>query len=148
MIKVKTILFLLFLAVLTLIISNILLKSQYNDAVIVGGKTFFVKTADTDAERIIGLSGTKNLSPREGMLFAFPKDGIYSFWMKDMLFAIDIIWIDKNLEIVHIEKDVKPETFPKVFSTNTESRYVLEVLSGQVEQLNLNIGDKVLFPKR
>ncbi|MES3004493.1 MAG: DUF192 domain-containing protein [Patescibacteria group bacterium] len=148
MIKAKTLLFLIFLAVIALVLSSLLLKIEYKDVVIVGGKTFLVKTADTDDERMLGLSGTKKLSTREGMFFVFSRDARHSFWMKDMLFSIDIIWIDKNFEIVHIERDVNPETFPKVFGGEVESRYVLEILSGQAEQLNLKIGDSVTFIKK
>ncbi len=57
--------------------------------------TYNVMLAKTDAERIKGLSGRDKLGTNEGMLFVFKDPGIYPFWMKNMKFPIDIIYINK-----------------------------------------------------
>jgi len=51
------------------------------------------------------------------MLFVFEEPKIRSFWMKDMSFPIDIIWVDEGLEIVGIEKRISPNTYPKTFES-------------------------------
>ncbi len=118
---------------------------NFQSKVVVGGKTFTVKVAETRYLLEKGLSGHKPLSSDEGMFFVFQAPQKYGFWMKDMTFAIDIIWLDSNYKISHIEKNVKPETYPKVFYPETDSKYVLEVQAGQSEILNLKIGDFVQF---
>lgn len=103
---------------------------------------------DTATGRQNGLSHRRPLSSDEGMLFVFEKEGFYGFWMKDMLFSIDIIWIDANLKIVHIENNVSPQTYPKVFRPTSKSLYVLEILAGQSEISNIKIGDSVKILKK
>lgn len=123
-------------------------KSEDVNAVILGNKTYFVEISDTNTERQRGLSLHTPLTSDEGMLFVFEREDFYSFWMKDMLFAIDILWIDSNLRVVHIERNISPETYPKVFRPESKSRYVLEISSGQVDANNIKIGDSVKFLKK
>jgi uncharacterized membrane protein (UPF0127 family) len=128
-----------------------LMKSSTNNkiqGVILGEKLFEVEVMDDDVERIRGLSLHSPLEDNQGMLFVFPEDDLYGFWMKDMLFPIDIIWIDKNLVIVHIETNVLPETYPKVFSPSVPARYVLELSAGQSDFLKLKIGDSIKILKK
>ncbi|HEY4508905.1 MAG TPA: DUF192 domain-containing protein [Candidatus Paceibacterota bacterium] len=113
-----------------------------------GGKTFSIEVARTNSERAKGLSGHLPLLDDQGMLFVFPKPDKYGFWMKDMNFSIDIIWIDANFKIVHIENSLPPETYPKVFYPETPALYVLEVSNGEVEKLSLKVGDAVKFLKK
>ncbi len=63
-----------------------------------------VDLAITPDQQAKGLSIKNTLNDNEGMLFLFNVPGEYSFWMKDMKFPLDIIWINSNHEIVHIEK--------------------------------------------
>ncbi|MFA6415822.1 MAG: DUF192 domain-containing protein [Candidatus Paceibacterota bacterium] len=116
--------------------------------VIVGEKTFFVEVSRTKTELERGLSLHVPLSDNQGMLFVFQKEDLYGFWMKDMSFSLDIIWIDSNLKIVYIEKSILPETYPKVFLPKTKSLYVLEIPAGQTNLLKINVGDKVKFVKK
>ena len=60
----------------------------------IGEETFIVEIADNDEERVRGLSLREPIEANRGMLFIFDVSGNYSFWMKDMLFALDIIWIN------------------------------------------------------
>ncbi len=123
-------------------------KMVYDKGVInIGSNSFFVEIADDELTRAKGLSDRKTIFSNQGMLFVFEQSGIYGFWMKDMLFDIDIIWIDQNFVINHIEKNISPDTYPKLFYSNTESMYVLELLSGSVDKFNIKIGDKVILEK-
>ncbi len=77
------------------------------------------------------------------MLFVFDKPDIYSFWMKDMLFPIDMIWISEDGKVVYIERDARPESYPNSFIPDAPAKYVLEVNAGFSEKNNLKVGDKV-----
>lgn len=103
---------------------------SYDALISIGSKTIPVTIADTDQERELGLSGTKSLSPDTGKLFVFDATGSYGFWMKDMAYDIDIIWIDSNLRIVAINKGVSKDSYPEIFFPPKEILYVLEVPSG------------------
>lgn len=104
-----------------------------------------VADADTPQEREQGLSGTTRLSEGTGMWFAFEKDDQHSFWMKDMRYAIDIIWISRDLRVVYIEHSVQPDTFPDAFTPPTPARYVLEVPAGFAERNGIAVGSEVLL---
>lgn len=112
-------------------------------AVLIGGETVQADIADTPEARTRGLSGRDSLGESHGMLFVFPENGRHSFWMKDMHFPIDIIWIAASGEVVHLEQEVSPDSFPAVFTPEREARYVLEVSSGFVEKHAIKIGDTV-----
>lgn len=109
----------------------------------VGGTPVTVFIADTEEERGRGLSGREALPPTQGMLFIFQEDAPYRIWMKDMLFPIDILWIDSGGVIVEIKRDVSPSTYPDTFGPPVPVRYILEVPAGFSEQYNVEIGTKV-----
>ncbi len=77
-------------------------------AVKIGDREFAAEVADTPARRAKGLSGRASLPENEGMLFVFEEPGNHGFWMKDMKFAIDIIWI-KGDKIVGLTENAEPE---------------------------------------
>lgn len=108
--------------------------------------TFMVEVADTDRLREKGLSGRKDLSPNTGMLFLFPQKGIYSFWMKNMLFPLDFIWIDGDI-IVDLTQNVPPplpsSSFPPTYAPKTSFDTVLEVSAGTIAAVGIKLGDKV-----
>jgi len=104
-----------------------------------------VEVASSNNERAKGLSGRESLSADTGMLFVFNNSGKYSFWMKDMNFPIDIIWIDENSKIVFVEKDAKPESYPTLLGGLVDAKYVLETVSGFASKNNIKIGDTVDF---
>ncbi|KND48172.1 MAG: hypothetical protein AB201_01075 [Parcubacteria bacterium C7867-006] len=136
----------IFILVAVFIIIVVLLSNfTYRARVVVGGAVFNVDVAETKYLLEKGLSGHKPLTKDEGMFFVFQKPDNYGFWMKDMLFPIDIIWISSDFKITHIEKSVLPETYPKVFYPEIDSMYVLEISAGSSDALNLKIGDSVQF---
>lgn len=111
----------------------------------VGDTIFNVNVVDTDTERTQGLSGRESLAEDEGMLFVFEKSDIYPFWMKDMRFPIDIMWIDENLKVVYIKENATPQSFPEIFTPNIFALYVLEVNSGMVVEEKIKINDEVIL---
>jgi len=109
-----------------------------------------VEIADTDKERIKGLSGRKNLEENKGLLFVFDTEGHHGIWMKEMNFNIDIAWLDKNKKIIHIEKNVSPNTYPKVFYSFDKDKptldlYVLETNANFFEKADIEVEDLAEF---
>ena len=96
----------------------------------VDGRTYAFEVRRTPEERAQGLSGRSGLADNEGMLFIFDYDARHGFWMKDMLFALDIIWLDADMNVVHAETDVSPDTYPRSFVPTVPARYVLEINAG------------------
>lgn len=125
-------------------------KLSYKKGIVdVNGYKFNVDIADNTFKRAKGLSGRKSLAENEGMLFLFDSFGSYGFWMKDMLFPIDIIWI-KNNQIIDITYNALPEPEKSIF--NLKVYYpkeavdkVLEINSGLAEKYNFKIGNRVIF---
>ena len=104
-----------------------------------------VDVAHSAEEKLQGLSGRESLLENTGMLFTFDHPGRYVFWMKDMNFPIDIIWIGADRQVVHIEHNVRPESYPENFAPTSNALYVLEVESGFSKKHNFKIGDPVFL---
>lgn len=107
--------------------------------------TFTYILADTEALREKGLSGRASLGDKEVMLFTFEKPDAHFFWMKDMLFPIDIVWLDSNKKVIHIEHQVTPQTYPKSFGPTVKSLYVSEFNADTAKSIDLRVGDTVEF---
>ncbi len=116
-------------------------------SVIIGGEVISVKIADTPALQGKGLSGTESLAAGEGMLFVFDKPDAYAFWMKDMNYPIDIIWLtDRGTPgVVDIKHNATPESYPQTFKPRAFATYVLEVPSGYASAHGIEIYDEVSF---
>lgn len=104
-----------------------------------------VDVVDTPETRAMGLSGRKTLPENTGMLFIFDSPIRDGFWMKDMRFAIDIVWIDEQYRIVDIDREVSPDTFPQIFYSNSLVKYVLELPAGFTSQHFIDVGAMVQF---
>ena len=107
------------------------------------GQELRVSVVATPETRAKGLGGRTGLASDEGMLFAFDTDAKYRFWMKDMLFPIDILWLSGTGEVVDMRKNVSPVTYPEVFTPIAPSRYVLELPAGFAEAYSVKVGDVV-----
>jgi len=110
----------------------------------VGGETVMTEVADTPALQTRGLSGRASLAEGEGILFVFEEEGEHSIWMKDMHFAIDIIWAAGDGTIVTIKEGATPESYPEVFHSAAPARYVLEVNAGFVKHAGVAVGGKIV----
>ena len=115
----------------------------------IGEVELLVELADTNEKRSKGLSGKKGLGDNEGMLFIFDRKNVKpSFWMKGMLFSIDIIWI-KDGKVAQIEPMVLPpepgtpdRSIPLLIPENPFD-YVLETEAGFSEKNQINAGTSV-----
>lgn len=115
----------------------------------VGGKYVYdVKVAQTEDELIKGLMFVKDLPENEGMIFDFrPYEGKkLSMWMKNTYIPLDMLFIDCNLEIVHIHKNAKPLSLENI-STDKVFCYVLEINGGESDRKGISVGDKIVVMK-
>ncbi len=122
-----------------------------------GGKTLVLKgkriqleIADTTKEQEKGLSGRERLAENSGMLFVFEKPGNYSFWMKDVSFPIDIIFLNDK-KVVTIHENAKPMTDEDptnltLYTPKTPSNRVLELNAGSAKKLGIKEGDTIELP--
>ncbi len=111
----------------------------------INGNAWNVEIAADDTSRTNGLSNRKALYNRGGMLFVFDRMANQSFWMKDMLIPIDMIFFDNNWKIVLIESNLQPNSFPKIFGNKVKSQYILEVNAGEAVSYGLAVGDQAIF---
>ncbi len=104
-----------------------------------------LEVADTPEKRATGLSGRPSLEPRTGMLFIYESPAQPGFWMKDMQFPLDIIWINEAKEVADIDANISPDTYPESFKPSAPIIYVLEINGGEAESLNVEVGQPVSF---
>lgn len=111
----------------------------------------FNMTADlalTSEQREKGLSVKDKLKENEAMLFVFEESAKHSFWMKDMKFPIDIIWLDSDGKVVHVEKRLEPciSVFTCTsYSPSRDSQFVLETVAGFTQRHNVSVGTDIDF---
>ena len=104
-----------------------------------------VEIADTDASREQGLSDRASLPTNHGMLFVFDTPGQYGFWMKDMHFSLDMVWINADKTLAGVTKNLLPSTYPSVFPPPNPIQYVLEINAGSADKFGLVSGAIVDF---
>ena len=131
--------------------------------IVIGEKTFQVEVASTAFERAHGLSGRNGLAEGTGMLFVFDSPSDQGFWMKDMKFPIDIIWIRGDSpsqispgetwegKVVGFVENAVPEPEKavwnlKVYYPPEPVDHVFEVNAGDVKKYGIKVGDTVSFP--
>jgi uncharacterized membrane protein (UPF0127 family) len=107
---------------------------------------FRVSVADDVDERKLGLSGTPSLGKYEGKLFIFDTVAKQGIWMKDMLFPIDILWFNDKFELIHIESNITPETYPAIFAPPAEARFVLELNAFAASTYAIPLGSSLTLP--
>lgn len=120
------------------VIAYMVATFQPTTLVRVGSGAYSVWVAHTEAERIQGLSGVKELPKNGGLLMAFPEDGKWGIWMKDMYVPLDIVWLDTQKKVVYLVTNVSPElSTTKTFVPKTPARYVLELPAGSIQKAGI-----------
>ncbi len=105
------------------------------------------EVAQTDEARAKGLSDRLSLPEDKGMLFIFPTSAVYGFWMKDMHFPLDMIWVH-NGKVIAIDQNVQPESNEdnlRIYRPLQSIEYVVEVNAGFAESHGINVGDEFSF---
>ncbi len=98
----------------------------------------FARTAD---ERAAGLSNRESMPNNQGMLFIFESPGKYGFWMKDMKFSLDFVWI-KDGKVVEIMPNIGFTDQTTIYQPKSEIDSVLEVNAGWAAKNGIKIGDR------
>lgn len=104
-----------------------------------------VEIARSEQERAQGLMHRESLGAHDGMLFVFPTTGRHSFWMKNTLISLDIVFIGESGRVVGIVADAEPLTLTSR-RVSTPSRYVVEINGGSAARYGIEIGTRVDLP--
>lgn len=126
--------------------SAIDLENSLSKAIInIGGNHLTASVADTELSRKNGLSNIHSIGPDEAKVFVFDKEDYHSFWMKDMNFPLDIIWVNNQNTVVDIRENIAPETYPDTFKPAYPASKTIEVNAGWVEEHNIKVGDTIML---
>jgi hypothetical protein len=108
---------------------------------------FVVELARTPTERAEGLMFREKMDKNRGVLFIFDSEELSSFWMKNTLIPLDIIWINENKEVVFLKENFLPclEENCETVSSTEKARYVLEINAGIAKEIGLALGAKLIF---
>lgn len=136
----------LILAVLILLLlAKTVFVTEKRPFVEINSSKIIVSLASTPEEKARGLSGRTSLPADEGMLFVYDRPEVQKFWMKDMNFPIDIIWIGTDKTVVDIANNLDPGTYPETFSPDAPAQYVLEVNAGYAQGHGISLGDTAVI---
>lgn len=121
--------------------------ASYRPDLIIKINQRFIKAekASTDQQKEKGLSGRSCIGSDQGMLFIFDKPDYYQFWMKDMKFPIDIVWVNKDKKVINVDSQVQPTTYPENFKPAQPAKYVLELKSKEARVLGISSGTALDF---
>jgi uncharacterized protein len=114
----------------------------------VNGVELVADLAVTDEQKSNGLGIKDSLKENEAMLFPFSREDKHTFWMNGMKFPIDIIWLDNNKQVVHVEHSLDPcgpNSFCPTYTPREDSLYVLETVAGFAQKYNITEGTSVEF---
>lgn len=127
------------------ILGVILSLSRPQVTVRLGDGVFHASLATTPKTREKGLSGTKQLGATDALLFVFKENGKYAVWMKDMHYPLDVVWLSGAKQVVHIERNMQPDSYPKTYVPKADARYVIEFAAGTVDHKAITLGSFAHF---
>ncbi|MBF0619045.1 MAG: DUF192 domain-containing protein [Candidatus Omnitrophica bacterium] len=108
---------------------------------------YVVDVAGNDEDRARGFMYRERIEPGQGIFFIFDSVDIYGFWMKNVKFALDIIWLDEAKRVVYIQHQAPPCSIRPcpVYEPPVVSKYVVEIPPGDAGRLGIKVGDEVSF---
>lgn len=134
------------IVLLLVMIMVLLVSCSLSSAQVCSHKSCFdVELAVSPEKRNLGLMHRSELADDAGMLFIFPEEGNYSFWMKNTLIPLDIIWFDSGQRVVHVETAYPCEDRCPPISPDAEAMYVLEINAGSADENDIRIGTILEF---
>ncbi len=120
-------------------------------AVLLGDVAFRAELATTSQQHAEGLSGRESLAPKSGMLFIFESGVASVFWMKEMRFPLDFIWISKGCIVVDITAEA-PAPGPATstsqlpyYASESLAAYTFEINAGEAAKYSITVGTAVRF---
>jgi len=111
----------------------------------ISSQTLHIEIANTSQKRSKGLCCRQSLADDQGMLFVYDRPGDYRFWMKDTQIPLDMFWLSADKQIVHIEKNVQPDSYPETFGSSEPAQFVLETNEGFAQKYDIKNRDSVAF---
>jgi uncharacterized membrane protein (UPF0127 family) len=111
----------------------------------VNGTGYQLEVAHSEASRYKGLGGRGQLAAHSGMVFVYDAPVRQCFWMKDMRFAIDIVWVDSSKRVVQVANNVQPDSYPQTYCAPSPAAYVLEVPAGTASTQAIANGQQLSF---
>ena len=123
---------------------------EYRELIIIGEATFEAQLATTDSERAEGLMNVESMPEDEGMLFVYEEESYRSFWMKNTLIPLDMIFIDDTYHIVEIIHNAKPcKKDPcQLYRSTKRTKYVFEINGSLSKKYKFEMGDIVEFTNK
>lgn len=103
----------------------------------------YLEQVNDPAGRAVGLAKYDSLPLTQGMLFVFEPHSQACMWMKDMQFAIDMVWLDPDRRVIKIEKSVPPDSYPTSFCSEQPAQYVIELAAGVADKAGLKVGQQI-----
>ncbi len=108
-----------------------------------GGHTYTLELATTTKQQEHGLSDRRSMPRDHGMLFVYQQEKKECFWMKDMHFPLDMIWLDADHKVIYIANNVSPDTYPDTICPGDPAEFVIELNAGQAAEAGI-LQDSVL----
>jgi hypothetical protein len=133
------------LAVISGAVYGIYLRQTAGITLRASGQAYHLASAKTEAVQEKGLGDRASMPADQGMLFIFNTQAVRCFWMKDMHFSLDIIWLNSAKQVVFIEPKASPDTYPQSFCPPELAEYVIELNTGQAAVANIRIGQTLSF---
>lgn len=109
----------------------------------VGERSYVLNIAASKASQEKGLGGRESLAQDRGMLFVFKAPATQCFWMKDMQFPLDIIWLNSTKQVTYVAANVTPATYPQQYCGDASTKYVVELNAGEAKRAGLIVGQQV-----
>jgi uncharacterized membrane protein (UPF0127 family) len=123
---------------------------NFDHKIKINNTIFDANFANTEILRNKGFSDVKEINENQAILFIFDQPSMQTFWMKDMNFDLDILWIDENNKIIKIDKNISKNSYNKnnpalseILHSPAPVKYVLEIKAGVSEKNKINIGDEI-----
>jgi uncharacterized membrane protein (UPF0127 family) len=110
-----------------------------------GSTSYRLSVVTSTSEQEKGLGGRPSLPLDQGMLFSFSGSASRCFWMKDMEFPLDIIWLSSSKKVVYIQPDAQPSSYPGIFCPSLPAQYVIELNGGQTGLKHIRVGQTLEF---
>lgn len=114
------------------------ITAPHGEAVLVaGGHQYHLEQATTPAQQALGLGGRASMPASSGMLFAYNSTADRCLWMKRMRFPLDMIWLSSQGEVISVQPDVSPKTYPSAYCAFAQD--VIELDAGQARAAGIEV---------
>lgn len=116
-------------------------QSRPTATLVSGSYEYTLEIVASKAAQAKGLGGRESLAQDHGMLFVFDKPAKQCFWMKDMRFSIDIIWLDSAKKVTSKVPNVSPDSYPMQYCGDATTKYVIELNAGEAKRAGIKLGN-------